>query len=262
MNPRPDRVSDLIPFVHVSDLPRSIAFYELLGFEVGDTYEVEGELRWVALQHAHARIMLEVASAPIDPHQQAILFYLYAEDLDGLRDHLIAHGLRVGPIRDGTPGPKREVRISDPDGYCLMIAESKGESRRDHVPPEMTSPDEGKALVRRLVEIVNEGDLEALEDVTSGQIAEAVRHWIGPFRDSFPDFHMEVSDVISEGDTVVGHFKCSGTHAGEWQGIPASGRRFENVDEIYIFRVENGKLASATAVVEDNLTRMRQLGVR
>jgi len=35
--------------------------------------------------------MLELASAPIDPHQQAVLFYLYAEDIDGLRDHLITH---------------------------------------------------------------------------------------------------------------------------------------------------------------------------
>jgi catechol 2,3-dioxygenase-like lactoylglutathione lyase family enzyme len=127
MNRRQRRVSDLIPFVHVSDLPRSIAFYELLGFEVGDTYEVDGELRWAALQHAHARIMLELASAPIDPHKQAILFYLYAEDLDGLRDHLVAQGLRVGPIRDGSPGPEREITISDPDGYCLMIAASKGQ---------------------------------------------------------------------------------------------------------------------------------------
>jgi catechol 2,3-dioxygenase-like lactoylglutathione lyase family enzyme len=128
MNPRSARVSDLIPFVHVSDLPRSIGFYELLGFEVGDTYEVDGELRWAALQHAHARIMLERASAPIDPRQQAVLFYLYAEDLDGLRDHLIVHGLPVGPIRDGRPGPEREIRISDPDGYCLMIAESTGQT--------------------------------------------------------------------------------------------------------------------------------------
>jgi catechol 2,3-dioxygenase-like lactoylglutathione lyase family enzyme len=127
MSPRWARVNDLIPFVHVSDLPRSIAFYELLGFEVGDTYEVDGELRWVALQHAHARIMLELASAPIDPRQQAVLFYLYADDLDWLRDRLLAHGLRVGPIRDGSPGPEREVRISDPDGYCLMIAESTGQ---------------------------------------------------------------------------------------------------------------------------------------
>jgi hypothetical protein len=71
--------------------------------------------------------MLELASAPIDRHQQAVLFYLYAEDLDGLRDHLLANGVWVGPIRDGSPGPEREIAISDPDGYCLMIAESKGE---------------------------------------------------------------------------------------------------------------------------------------
>jgi predicted ester cyclase len=126
----------------------------------------------------------------------------------------------------------------------------------------MTAPEANKTLVRRLVEIVNEGALEALEEVASGRIAEAARHWIGPFRDSFPDFHMEICDVIAEGDKVVGHFKCSGTQQGEWQGLPPSGRRFEDVDEIYIFRVEDGKLASATAVVEDNLTRMRQLGVR
>jgi predicted ester cyclase len=126
----------------------------------------------------------------------------------------------------------------------------------------VTTPEESKALVRRLVEIVNEGDLDALKEVADGQIVEAARHWIGPFRDSFPDFRMEVRDVIAEGDKVVGHFRCSGTHAGEWRGIPPTGRRFEDVDEIYIFRVEGGKLSSATAVVEDNLTRLRQLGVQ
>ncbi len=72
---------------------------------------------------------------------------------------------------------------------------------------------------------------------------------------------MEVVDVIAEGDKVVGHFKCSGTHEGEWRGVPATGRRFENVDEVYIFRIQGEKLASATAVVEDDLTRLRQLGI-
>lgn len=68
--------------------------------------------------------------------------------------------------------------------------------------------------------------------------------------------------MIAEADKVVGHFRCSGTHEGEWRGIPPSGRRFENVDEIYIFAVADGRLASALAVVEDNLARMRQLGLR
>jgi predicted ester cyclase len=126
----------------------------------------------------------------------------------------------------------------------------------------MTELEANKALVRRLVEIVNEGHLQALEEVASGQIAEAARRWIGPFRASFPDFRMEVREVIAERDKVVGYFQCSGTHRREWRGIPASGRRFEDVDEVYIFRVEHGKLSSMIAVVEDNLTRLRQLGVQ
>ena len=126
----------------------------------------------------------------------------------------------------------------------------------------MSAEEESKALVRRLVEIVNDGDLAGLEEVASGQIAEEARRWIGPFRDSFPDFRREISDVIAEGEKVVAHFKCSGTHRDEWRGIAPTGRRFENVDEIYILRVEGGKLSGATAVVEDNLTRMRQLGIQ
>jgi len=70
-------------------------------------------------------------AAPIDPHEQALLFYLYADDLHGLRDHLVAQGLRVGPIRDGSPGPEREIRISDQRGDAPRNARdtAKGEHR-------------------------------------------------------------------------------------------------------------------------------------
>ena len=122
------------------------------------------------------------------------------------------------------------------------------------------SHDHNKRLVYRLVEIVNDRDLESIDEVATGQIARDARRWVGPFRESFPDFQMELLDVIAEGDKVVGYFKCSGTHEGEWRGHAPTGRRFESVDEVYIFRVENGKLASALAVVEDNLTRLTQLG--
>jgi steroid delta-isomerase-like uncharacterized protein len=117
-----------------------------------------------------------------------------------------------------------------------------------------------KALVRRLVEGVNHRDLAVLDEVAEGALAQAARRWIGPFRASFPDFKMEIVDLIAEDDKVVAHFLCSGTHQGEWQGVPPTGRRFERVNEIYIFRVQNGRLAGFTAV-EDNLTRLRQLGV-
>jgi predicted ester cyclase len=122
------------------------------------------------------------------------------------------------------------------------------------------SHDHNKRLVHRLIEIVNDRDFESIDEVATGQIATDARRWVGPFRDSFPDFQMELLDVIAEDDKVVGYFKCSGTHEGEWRGHAPTGRRFESVDEVYIFRVENGKLASALAVVEDNLTRLTQLG--
>ena len=71
---------------------------------------------------------------------------------------------------------------------------------------------------------------------------------------------MEIFDLIADDDKVVAHFKCSGTHRGEWLGMPATQRRFEDVDEIYIFRVLSGRLVSAVGV-EDNLSRLRQLGL-
>jgi predicted ester cyclase len=126
----------------------------------------------------------------------------------------------------------------------------------------MSAAETNKELVRRLVEIVNERRLDAIDEVATGQIAREAARWVGPFARSFPDFRMELVDAIAEADRVVGYFKCSGTHEGEWRGIPPSGRRFEDVDEVYIFRVENGKLSSTVAVVEDNLTRMRQLGLQ
>ena len=119
--------------------------------------------------------------------------------------------------------------------------------------------DDNKRLVHRLVQIVNEGDFDSIDEVATGQIASEAQRWVGPFRESFPDFRMEVIDVIAEADKVVGYFKCSGTHQGEWRGHEPTGRRFEVVDEVYILKLEDGKLASATAVVEDNLTRLGNL---
>jgi predicted ester cyclase len=124
------------------------------------------------------------------------------------------------------------------------------------------STEANKQLVRRLVEdVVNRRDPEPLDELAHEAFAALARRWISPFRSAFPDFTMEIVELVAEGDAVVAHFRCSGTHRGEWLGLPPTGRRFEDVDEIYVFRVRDGRLASATGV-EDNLSRMRQLGLR
>jgi predicted ester cyclase len=125
----------------------------------------------------------------------------------------------------------------------------------------VSTPDENKALIRRLIEeVVNARDPAAIDELADGEFAATARRWIGPFRDAFPDFRMEIVELVAEGDKVAAHFHCSGTHRGEWRGAQPTGRRFENIDEIYIFEVRAGRLASAFGL-EDNLKRTDQLGI-
>ena len=120
---QPWRVSNLIPFVRVVDVEASVAFYEHLGFEVQDTAKYKDHLSWAALTGGDAEIMFEGTYGPPDPDPQRVLFYLYSHDLAGLRAHLVAAGIEAGPIEDGSPGPRNVMRVADPDGYVLMIAQ-------------------------------------------------------------------------------------------------------------------------------------------
>jgi predicted ester cyclase len=72
---------------------------------------------------------------------------------------------------------------------------------------------------------------------------------------------MAAVTLVAEGDIVVGHFRCSGSHPGHWLGHAPTGRRFDNVDEVYFFTVRDGRIASWWAL-EDNDSRLRQLGLR
>ena len=118
-----------------------------------------------------------------------------------------------------------------------------------------------KAIVRRLIEeVLNGGRLEVLDELYAPELAPAARRWITPFRASFPDVHMEILELIAEGDAVVSRFTCSATHLGEWLGHPPTGRRFERVDEVSIFRLRDGKITQVWSL-EDSLGRLRQLGL-
>lgn len=116
-------------------------------------------------------------------------------------------------------------------------------------------------VVRRLVnEVMNERRLDVLNDLCTPPMARRWRRWVAPFLASFPDMRMEIVQLVTDGDTVAGRFTCSATHIGEWRGHAASGRRFENVDEVYFFKFEDGRIAE-TWGLEDTLDRMRQLGL-
>ena len=122
-------------------------------------------------------------------------------------------------------------------------------------------PENPKRTVRRVVdEIIGGGDLSLIDELFTERMAPRARRWFAPFRASFPDVRMETVQLVAEGDTVVGRFRCSGTHLGVWDGHEPTARRFEGVDEVYFFRLEGGRIAEMWGL-EDIGSRRRQLGI-
>jgi steroid delta-isomerase-like uncharacterized protein len=76
---------------------------------------------------------------------------------------------------------------------------------------------------------------------------------------AFPDAQNTIEDEIAEGDRVVQRFTTTATHEGEFNGIPATGRRIA-LPSIYIFRFADGKIVEVWAQT-DGLIMMQQLGV-
>jgi hypothetical protein len=113
----------IVAMAFVADVTRSISFYEHLGFSVENSFtppdtEVPS---WAWLESGDAQLMVARAGEPVIPEQQAVLFYLYVEDVATAREALATAGLEPGPITTPFYAPRGEFRLVDPDGYCLMI---------------------------------------------------------------------------------------------------------------------------------------------
>ena len=120
--------------------------------------------------------------------------------------------------------------------------------------------EENKALVRRLVEGINAGDIDGTADeLFAPRVARRVKRLFTEFYKAFPDWREEIVELVAEGNTVAGRFRCSGTHLGKFLGEPPTGKRME-VEEVFFLRVKDGKFVDFWGL-EDSLGRMRQLGL-
>jgi catechol 2,3-dioxygenase-like lactoylglutathione lyase family enzyme len=118
-------VRALVPLARVADIPASIAFYEKLGFAVANQVAPEGEEvpNWVWLRAERAELMLGRAEAAVEADRQSVLFYTYCDNVAATHAALAEAGLDPGPIGRPFYNPGGEFRLTDPDGYVILVAQ-------------------------------------------------------------------------------------------------------------------------------------------
>jgi hypothetical protein len=89
--------------------------------------------------------------------------------------------------------------------------------------------------------------------------AQAIKEVFATLHRAFPDLHVAAEDLIEEGDKVVARNTVTGTHHGEYMGLPPTGKSVA-YNEIFVLRFVDGRIAETWGVV-DVLSQMRQLGL-
>ena len=127
-------------------------------------------------------------------------------------------------------------------------------------------------MERLFEEVINRGQLDLIDElvaedavehealpISTGEMRTDLRAWISELRRAFPDYHIDLEDLIVEGDTVVARERVTGTNSGPLLGIPPTGRRF-CIDAIDIVRVDAGRVVEHWGL-SDGTTMVRQLGL-
>lgn len=102
--------------------------------------------------------------------------------------------------------------------------------------------DEMKGLVRSYdAEVINGRDLDRVEDYFADErMVENVRRGCFSYFQSFPDLHVSIDELIAEGNKVFCRSTITGTHDGEYKGIPATGRHIAT-ECAEVFTIADGK---------------------
>jgi steroid delta-isomerase-like uncharacterized protein len=126
--------------------------------------------------------------------------------------------------------------------------------------------------IRRLYDLINAGDIDGFGRQLADNFVEhnenpgvpptkaGTVQYFQMLVSAFPDLRLNVQDVIASGDKAVARLRVTGTHRGEFMGIPATGKSAA-ADLIDITRFGDDGLAREHWGVADMLAMMQQLGV-
>ena len=87
---------------------------------------------------------------------------------------------------------------------------------------------------------------------------EGLKNTLRAMRAAFPDLVFSIKEQVTDGDKVASRFEWTGTHEGEFLGVPAT-RRSVRVWGIVIDRLEEGRIKD-NRIIMDTLGLMIQLG--
>jgi steroid delta-isomerase-like uncharacterized protein len=130
--------------------------------------------------------------------------------------------------------------------------------------------EDARGLVARFYDEINAGHLGVIDELIAedfveheefpgiSQDREGVRQFFTMFRAGFPDMRMDAHEVMVDGDRACVRSTMSGTHQGEFMGMPPSGKRFA-VTGIDIVRIRDGRVTDHWGVM-DAMKMMQQLG--
>jgi steroid delta-isomerase-like uncharacterized protein len=128
----------------------------------------------------------------------------------------------------------------------------------------------GQVMQRAFEEIMTRGNIAAINELfasdfvghdTSGGTfgREEFREGVLAMLSAFSDRQVKIADQVVAGDKVATRWQATGVHAGEFNGIPATGRRV-SLTGISIDRITGGRIVESWEVTDD-AGLLRQLGV-
>ena len=136
--------------------------------------------------------------------------------------------------------------------------------------PQTTSPEANIELLRAGFDDLNAGDLDACVARATPDLVMNLAELPEPMRGTaiwrqnaemmkraFPDLHAHIDDIFASQDRVAVRVTFTGTHSGEFLGIPATGRSIRYVSH-EIYRVADGRIAEEW-LCSDMATLMRQI---
>lgn len=201
------------------------------------------------------------------------------DDIIAERDEVVIHWTSRGTHRGkflNCEATNRSIMVSGTTIHRLergkiveMWVDWNLQTLLDQIGAGMTGQEDNKALAKRFIEDIWNKQKPSMINyfVTDNYVrhspsgflrgAEGLRQDFDTYISAFPDCHIRIDQITSEGDTVAVRFTATGRQTGKLMDTPASGKAV-SVPGISLIRIVNGKIAEEH-VVWDRLGMLQQL---